>query len=284
MPTSVRVCPIDNESVAEVAQFLHEHLNRRLSVEQWADAIVPPWRADGPDHGVCLRDGDSLVGVYLTFSSSRLVGGVPRRVCNLAAWCVLDAYRPHALRLLRTLLRSGADVFTDLSPSGSVVPIDERLGFRRLDTTTSLRPNLPRVRLRGGVVITDGARIRSLLTGRDAEIYRDHRDTAAAVHVVVLLDDVSCYVVYRRVRRKRLPLFASVVHVGKPQLFPRAVGPLAAHLLARGMPLLLAEHRIVGGPVARSLSVAGRPKLFLGADIDAADVDDLYSEITCVPW
>jgi hypothetical protein len=30
--------------------------------------------------------------------------------------------------------------------------------------------------------------------------------------------------------------------------------------------------------------VQGRPKLFKGADVEAADVDDLYSEITSVPW
>jgi len=282
--TVVRVCPIDRESVPEVARFLHDQLNHRLSAEQWARVIVPPWRTDQPDHGVCLRDGDAVVGVYLTFSSDRVVDGRTRRFCNLAAWCVAELYRAHAPRLLRALLRSGADVYTDLSPSGSVVAIDERLGFRRLDTTTSVRPNMPG-RTRGGVeVVTDTARIASLLTGGDAEIFRDHVGAAAARHVVVLLDGVPCYVVYRRVRRKRMPLFASIIHVSAPGLFPRAVGPLGAHLLFRGMPVLLAEHRIVGGPVARSRTVQGRPKLFLGADVEPADVDDLYGEMTCVPW
>jgi hypothetical protein len=102
--------------------------------------------------------------------------------------------------------------------------------------------------------------------------------------VVVLVDELPCYVMYRRVRRKRLPVFGSIVHVGDASLFARAVGPLGAHLLVRGMPVLLAERRIVGGPVARSRTVQGRPKLFRGADVEAADIDDLYSEITSVPW
>ncbi|WP_372593080.1 hypothetical protein [Actinotalea sp.] len=285
MPSSVRVCPVDGDSLGDVALFLHEQLNGRLSAEQWARAIVPPWRTDADGHGVCLRDGDAVVGVYLTFTSRREVGASTRRICNLAAWCVADDYRPHALRLLRALLASGADVYTDLSPSGSVVSIDERLGFRRLDTTTSLRVNLPTVRPRNGPeVVTDGARIAELLTGRDAEIFRDHRDAAAAHHVVVLLDGKPCYVVYRRVRRRNLPLFAALVHVGAPRLFPRAVDALGGHLLLRGMPLLLAEHRISGAPLNRSFTVSGRPKLFLSDQVDAADIDDLYSEITCVAW
>lgn len=283
MTSQVSLGPVGDHDLPEVARFLHENLNDGLSADGWARALVPSWNAAEPSHGVCLRADGVLVGVYAAFYSERLVGGQQRRVCNLAAWCVLDGYGAHGLRLLRALLSSGADVFTDLSPSGSVIPIDLRLGFQRLDTTTDVRPNLPSWRPRVRVV-TDRRRIARLLTGRDAELFRDHAAAAAVRHVVLMVDGQPCYVMYRRVRRKRLPLFGAVVHVGDTALFGRAVGPFGAHLLVRGMPILLAERRIVGAPVSRSVTVQGRTKLFKAADVEARDIDDLYSEITSVPW
>lgn len=283
MTPSVRIDPVDDRSLPEIGRFLHENLNGGLSADDWVAALRPPWRTSEPTHGYCLRQDGALLGVYAAFYSERVVAGRERRFCNLAAWCVLDGYGAQGLRLLRALLAGGADVFTDLSPSGSVVPIDLRLGFRALDTTTDVRPNLP-LWSRRTAVVTDPRRVAALLTGRDAEIYRDHAGAVAVRHVVLLVDGAPCYVMYRRVRRKGLPVFGAVVHVGDRGLFARAVNRLGAHLLVRGMPILLAERRIVGGPVPWSRTVQGRPKLFRGADIEAADIDDLYSEITCVPW
>lgn len=285
MTTPVRVCPVEEADLPEVGRFLHDHLNPRITAEGWARSLVPTWATDAPGHGVCLRQGDALLGVYAAFFSERPVGGRVLRVCNLAAWCVLEEHRAHALRLLRALLATGCDVYTDLSPSGTAVPIDERLGFGHLDTTTSLRLNVPawspRARVR---LVTDPARVAALLTGRDAQVYRDHAAARAVRHVVLLVDGAPCYVVYRRVRRKGLPLFASLVHVGAPDLLPRGVARLGAHLARSGMPVLLAERRVAGGPLPASRTVAGRPKLFRGDGVDPGDVDDLYSEITCVAW
>ena len=57
---------------------------------------------------------------------------------------------------------------------------------------------------------------------------------AAARHVVLRARRASrCYVVFRRDRRKDLPLFASVLHVSNPELFRRDGPPLARHLLLR---------------------------------------------------
>ena len=156
MTTPVRLSPVDDDNLPEVARFLHENLNDRLSADDWARALAPTWRTAEPTHGFCLWADGVLVGVYAAFFSERVVAGRERRVCNLAAWCVLDGYGAHGLRLLRALLSCGADVFTDLSPSGSVVPIDLRLGFQRLDTTTDVRPGFPSWQRRV-TVVTDQA-------------------------------------------------------------------------------------------------------------------------------
>ena len=85
----------------------------------------------------------TIVGAHLAFYSERVIDGRLERFCNLGAWCVLPEHRFHALRLLKALLAQDGYHFTDLSPSGNVIGLNTRLGFRFLDTTATAIPNLP---------------------------------------------------------------------------------------------------------------------------------------------
>ncbi|MEI5672939.1 MULTISPECIES: hypothetical protein [unclassified Nocardioides] len=279
----VRVSPVHRSDLPEVGAFLHDHLDPRLSAAAWAGAAVPTWPVAAPNHGFLLRAGDLLVGVQLAFYADREVEGREVRFCNLGAWCVLEPYRDRGLRLLLAALAQRGQVFTDLSPSGSVVAIDERLGFRHLDTTTALFPNLPG--LRRARVHDDPAEIERRLTGSDRAVLRDHRHARAVHHV--LLEEPSgacCYVVYRPSRRRGLRLFASLLHVSDPAVLRRCRRDLARHLLARGLPFTLAELRVTGGRPAGSVLLRHpRPKLVRG-DVPVEAVDDLYSELVLVPW
>lgn len=282
----VGLAPITDADVEAVGAFLHEHLNSRLSAEQWARSAVPPWSVDAPNHGFLLRKGEDVVGAYLAFYSEREVDGEPRRICNLAAWCVLDEHRAHGVRLARAMLRQRGYDFVDLSPSGNVVGLNERLGFSRLDTSTALVPNLPLPSRRGVRVLTAPARIEAALSGRDLRVYRDHRSAAAALHFVVQVGDDTCYVIARRERRKGLPLFASLLHVSDPAVLARAGHAPYRHLLLRHHALVtLAEGRVAGRPPRLSRQQdAPRPRMFRGDGLSPRSVDYLYSELMCVPW
>jgi hypothetical protein len=281
----VQLAPITDADVDDVAQFLHQHLNSRLSAAQWARSAVPPWSVDAPNHGFLLRQGDAVVGTYLAFYSEREVDGRLRRICNLAAWCVLDEHRAHGVRLARAMLRQRGFDFVDLSPSGNVVALNERLGFSRLDTTTALVPNLPLPSRPGVRVITAPAHIEAALSGRDLQVYRDHRSAAAALHFVVRVGEDSCYVIARRERRKGLPLFASLLHVSDPAVLARAGHAPYRHLLRHRALVTLAEGRVAGRPprLSRRQS-APRPRMFRGDGLSPRSVDYLYSELMCVPW
>ncbi|WP_447924715.1 hypothetical protein [Georgenia muralis] len=277
-----RITPADLE---EVGEFLHAHLNERLSARQWSAALVPPWPAPEPDHGFLLRAAGEVVGAYLAFYSVRQIGGATERFCNLAAWCVGEEYRSHGLRLLRAALGRKGYHFTDLSPSGNVVPLNLRLGFTALDTSASLVLNLPWPPRAGTRVVSEPGEIDGLLTGQELQVYRDHARAAAARHLVVVQGERTCYVIYRRDRRKRLPLFASILHVSDRELFAAAVGPVRRHLLGRGLPLTLAEDRVTGplpGPAVRLTRT--RSKMYRSRTLRPEQVDYLYSELTCVPW
>jgi hypothetical protein len=284
---AVRVTPITDGDVRGAAEFLHAQLNTRLSVDDWARAVDVPWAVEKPNAGFMLLDGDEVVGVQLAFYSERILKGSRERFCNLGAWCVLPGYRFHGLRLLRAVLRQDGYHFTDLSPSGNVVGVNEKLSFSFLDTTTALVPNLPWPTLPGrGRIVSDRGLIERTLTGVELDLYRDHAAAGAARHVVLTRGNEWCYVIFRRDRRKGLPLFASVLYVSNPALF-RAMGPrFARHLLIHHHALAtLAEERIVAyRPRASYRLRSPRRKMFRSPSLAPAQIDYLYSELVCVSW
>lgn len=278
------VRPIMAGDVDDVAAYLHRELNPRLSVDGWAASIVPSWDAQGPNHGFMLLQGGQVVGANIAFYAVREVEGERRAFCNVAALCVDEPHRLHTVRLVRAILRQPGYDFTDFSPSGNVVELDRRLGFRPLDDRTTLLLNVPLPRP-GVRVVAALDEIGCLLTGRDLAVFKDHRRARAARHLVLVRGDASCYVVFRKDRRKNLPLFASILHVSDPELFVAEFGSVAAHLLRAGAVATLLERRVADGRprFGRTLTRA-RPKMFKSATLPERDVDYLYSELTCVPW
>jgi hypothetical protein len=281
----VRVAPIEDADAPRVAAFLAANMDSHLPAAVWERALDVPWPDDRPNSGFLLLAGADVVGVQLAFYSERTIGGHRERFCNLAAWCVLPAHRLHSLKLVRAVLAQDGYTFVDLSPSGNVVALNERLGFAHLDTTTSLVPTLPWCSP-VTTITSDPDLLERTLTGRDLAIFRDHRRACAARHVLLRRGEDSCYVIFRKARRKGLPVFASLLHVSDPALLRRLMRPFCGHLLLRhGVVAVLAEHRVAGRPPRSSVRLrSSRPKMFRSAHLEPADVDDLYSELVSVPW
>jgi hypothetical protein len=288
----LQVSPIQTADVPRVARFLHSQLNDRVPPAAWERAVTVPWKVAAPNHGFMLVDGTeageaTVVGAYLAFYSEREIGGRTERFCNLGAWCVAPAHRYQSVRLLKALLAQDGYHFTDLSPSGSVVPLNTRLKFQRLDTTTALLPGLPWPSVPGRYRITgDPAVIEATLTGSTLDIYRDHAAAGAARHLVLTRGDQHCYVMFRKDRRKGLPVFASILYASNPQLFRALARPLARHLLIHhGALATLAELRITGGRPRPSLLLgAHRHKMFRSDHLRPDQIDNLYSELACLAW
>ena len=208
--SGVSTQPIRSEDSIAVSDFLHENLNTRVSSAAWRQLILPPWKQTGPNHGFQLvTDEGTVVGVYAAVYSQRDVGGNTIDVCNLAAFCVMEAFRVHSLKLIRALLKQPGFVFTDLSPSGNVPAMNERLGFHRLDTSTRLVVNLPHPPHRGVRLTSDPAVLERVLVDRDVLVYHDHLGAAAVEHLLVEGYGEYGYLMFRRDRRKGLRLFAT---------------------------------------------------------------------------
>jgi hypothetical protein len=283
----VELAQIKSADVPAVARFMNTHLNQRVPASRWAQALSVPWQVEAPNHGFFLRQDGVVVGAYLAYYSERPIDGLPEQFCNLGAWCVLDGHRHQGVRLLTRLLGQKGYHFTDFSPSGNVVPLNRRLKFTDLDTTTALVPNVPLPRRRGDMRVT--ARPDALLdtlSGEELALFRDHQHAAAAKHLLVSTPREHCYVVFRRDSRKKVRAFGSLLHVSNPELFRAAIGQVSSHLLTRhGIAATLVELRIAGGRPARgTLLKTSRPKMFRSETLDPDKIDYMYSELTCLAW
>jgi hypothetical protein len=283
----VGLASITPDDLSRVGEFLSVHLDNTLTPHQWARSLRPTWTTSHPDHGFLLESDGHVVGVYAAFYSEVPGADGPRAVCNLAAWCVLEDFRQHSLRLVRAMLGQRDRDLTDLSPSGTVVPLNERLGFAHLDTSGALVVNLPLPTRRGVRLVSEHAEIQEVLTGPDRAAYLDHAESGAARHVVAVVDGQPCWVVFRAVRRKGLRLFASVLHVSDQRLFRAAAPAVYRHvLLAHGLPFTLAQSRVCGSRPWHSARLsAQRPTMYLSRTGEPPEsVTYLYSELTQVPW
>jgi hypothetical protein len=281
---TVELIPITDVDLPAVAEFLQANLNNRVP---WAQAyLAVPWKVDAPNHGFMLRDGQRVVGAYSAFYCERSVDGRAERFCNLGAWCVLPGYRAHSVRLLKALLAQDGYHFTDLSPSEKVAAVNARLKFRLLDTSAVLVPHLPWPTLPGRTRIsTRPDVIWSALSESELKLYLDHAQAPAARHLVLIRGGEACYVMYREVRRKGVPVLAVILHVSNASLFHRALIPLTRYLLVRRRLLAtLAELRIIEYRPAVSFGLNSWPKMYRSASLEPGQVDDLYSELVCVPW
>ncbi len=283
----VEVSPIADADVGAVADLLHANLSSQVP---WARSyLAVPWPVEAPNHGFMLRDGNRVVGAYLAFYSERQVGGRRERFCNLGAWCVLPDYRLHSVRLLKALLAQPGYHFTDLSPSANVESLNARLKFRYLDTSAALIPHLPwpgRPGRPGRTKIsTDPDVITGTLTGAELGLYRDHAHAPAARHLVVIRGGESCYVMYREVRHRGIPVLAVILHIDNPGLYHRVLLALSRYLLIRRRLLAtMAELRIIGRRPALSFRLDSWPKMYRSSCLEPGQIDDLYSELVCVPW
>lgn len=282
----VTVTEITGADVDRVAAFLKRQpeLSPRVTLEQWARSVVPPWKMEAPNHGFMLLDGDEVVGVYVALYADRAIGASTHRLCSLCAWVVEPSHRLHSLKLMKALLDQDGLTFTDFSPVTSVQRVNARFGFEYLDTTMSMLPNLPWASWKGRAH-SDVEEIRRLLSGDQLQIFEDHLETAAARHVVLSRGSEHCYVMYRHQTFRKIPC-AAILHVSDPTVFRRTHRLFGRHVLFNdGRWATLVEHRLVDGRMPLSLVHEGEPrKMYKSDTLTANEIDYLYSELAVLEW
>ncbi|MGE2731092.1 hypothetical protein ACQI4F_16550 [Mycolicibacterium vaccae] len=280
---TVEITAITDADVPAVAEFLRDRHNDGVPWDRACAAL--PWTAAAPNHGFMIRDGQRVVGTLLALYSERVVAGRTERFCNLGSWCVLPEYRSRSISLLNALLAQDGYHFTVLSPDERSQEVLTWLKFRALDTSAALVPHLPWPTSPGATRISaDPEVIERTLEGPELRLYRDHVHALAARHLMVTRDGETCYVMYRESRHKSGLVLAVILHVSNPTVFHRALPALTRHLLLRrGIVASLIELRFIDRKPRFSFALSRRPKMYRSASLDGEQIDDLYSELVCVP-
>lgn len=285
--------PIESRDVPQVGAFLYEQFRGQPAIDQisahdWAQNIRAPWAASGERHGVLLRDGEQIVGVYVAYHSPpRTTASGSHRFCNLADWAVDDAFRAQSLPLAMTLIRQKGFIQTDFTARDEVARMNSRLGFREIRTHPYLAVNNPFSWRAGARILTRHSDIAAVLTGDDARHYEDHRGITGLRQIAAVVGHRACHIAYRR---RRVPLrmlggrtlpVACVLHVSDKDVYRHARSAIARHLSRRGMPLIWSEVHVAGiqPPGARHSEVFASPRMYRGDAVAPDEIDYLYSEL-----
>jgi len=277
--------PIERPDLAEVGNFLHSNLNRRIAPQDWVASLTHPWAAVPPNHGWQLRDAGRLVGVFCAIYSDQWIDGRPEKFCNLHSWCVLPQYRSGGLALALSLLRQTGYHFTIYTPNATVAALFQGLRFRRLDDRLVYVANLPTPwpRRGGRFVESEPARIAPRLHGTVLDEFRAHSGIAWLQFVAFGQGDDVCLAVYKRGRWKRMPC-AELLHLSNSGAMQRHGHLLRHFLLTRqGLPVCRIEGRFLEAAPSASISLPRTlAKLVLSDSLADPSMSNLYTELVAL--
>ncbi len=261
-----------------VGEFLHSHLNKRISAQAWSDSLRHRWAASQPNHGMRLLTPEGrLVGVLCAVYSDQLIGGKLERFCNPHSWCVLDEFRHASINLVLAVIRQRDYHFTMFTPNPKVAQVFMGLRFRLLDDALLYFPNLPA--LGGGFVETRPQHIAQRLEGAAHAEFAAHRDIPWLRFVAFGRPGEACLAIYKRGRWKKMAC-AMISHLSDPALMACHGHLLRRHLLLQGMPVSRIEARfITATPPLAYRTQRTQPKLVLTRTLGDAQIRDVYSEL-----
>lgn len=281
-PITAKISPIQAVHLPEVGEFLHRNLNQRFSAQRWIESLTHRWAAAVPNHGMQLRDGDRLVGVFCAIYSDQVIDSRLERFCNPHSWCVLESHRHHGIGLLLQLMRQVGYHFTMFTPNPKVAEVFRGLKFKDLDSRLLVFANLPdwQALRPGHFAVSQPAAIEARLSGLARAEYEAHRDIPWLRFAAFGTSRDACLAIYKPVRWKRLPC-AWLMHVSSPAQFDRHGGLLRQHLLLQhGMASTRIEERWLAPRRRLAFRIQRtQPKLFMSKSLADPQIRDVYSEL-----
>jgi hypothetical protein len=242
------------------------------------------WQRDESHCGLILVDGDRTVGFLGMIFSSRQINDKTEKFCNLTSWYVHQDYRSRAISMILPLHGMKDYTITDLTPANHVYKIQKKLGFKDLDAEGRLLLPFGRRLFQPKYYPTDMthelAAIEKKLEGQDLRIFNDHKHYQC-YHFLLTGKDRSCYIIYTKLKRKRLP-YAHLHYISDSDLFGLAYRDIRKSILTHAKAcFLLIDSRLVKNkklPVSICLPYRA-PKQYMSATLKPEQIDNLYSEL-----
>jgi hypothetical protein len=242
------------------------------------------WERDETHCGLILIDGDKTVGFLGMIFSRRLINNKVEKFCNLTSWFVCKDYRSRSIFLILPLHAMKDYTITDLTPSKNVYKIQNKLGFKDLETNGRLllpfgrrlfEPKYAPINLTHDLVA-----IEQKLEGQNLIIFNDHKHYSCC-HFLLTSKDRCCYIIYTILRRKRTQ-HVHLHYISDPDLFALAYRDIRKSILshAKARFLLIDSRFVKNRKLPLSICLPYRaPKQYISATLKPEQIDNLYSEL-----
>jgi len=242
------------------------------------------WERDETHCGLILMDGDRTVGFLGMIFSRRLINDKVEKFCNLTSWFVCKDYRSRAIFLILPLRAMKDYTITDLTPSKNVYKIQNKLGFKDLETKGRLllpfgrrlfQPKYSPINL-----THDLAAIQQKLEGQNQKIFNDHKHYPC-FHFLLTGKDRCCYIIYTILRRRRIQ-HAHLHYISDPDLFALTYRDIRKSILshAKARFLLIDSRLVKNKKLPLSICLPYRaPKQYISSTLKPEQIDNLYSEL-----
>jgi hypothetical protein len=247
--------------------------------ETWRKLFETHWDKQAGPLGYALVDEQKIVGYLGLITVGRDFRGKRFEVTDMSSWTVDPGYGGYALKILCPFIQDHNKALISFAPSKTSDAIFRRFGFQELNANLYVIPFWNGAFRRDHEIEFDMEGQRALLSKEDWQIYTDHYKFSSA-HFVIKHGQSYCYVVARRVLKKRLP-FLHIHYVSDKKRFARTIRQFTGTLCRRfrvwglvGFQNYLGDQAVPG---SLKMEMSSKP-LFRGANLKPEDIDSLYSE------
>ncbi len=277
----VALRPATSGDIPAIVDFLHDHMDRRISHERWRRIVEYNWPGNKPTCGWLVEDGCDIVGYLGLVYAPRTIDGANHCLVNLTSWYLRRPYRDlkTALAMLHAATADTDATYTVFSSRPAVTRLMRRTGFRCLDDTRYVW------RRRGAgagdlEVSTDPATIRTRLNPPARKLLDDHAAFNATSFLLRAPGGETCFLLLS-IRHKGADIaYHEALYVSEPSVLARHAQQFADLILPGEKALLAVDCRFLAGQtVSAATETIPAPRFFKSTQLAPSKVDFLYSEI-----
>ncbi len=283
MSDMVVIRKADPDLRSEVADFLHEEMNRKISRERWFGLLDGRWADDDAGYALIAVADKRIVGVLAAVYADRTINGRQVRTCNLSSWYIVKAYRGGGLgyKMMSTALSEPDVTFTTYSSNAAALGVCLKAGMTTLDTKRLVwhaRCEPTKGRLAVFQNIKDAVH---LIDPASQKVILDH--AGMNIHPLAFQTENGdlCTMVFSIKRKDGDIEFNEALYISDRVLFAANARALADEILPSRKALMSVDSRLLAGHKTDHDEILPLPvnRGFRPAGLAACEVDFLYSEI-----
>jgi hypothetical protein len=272
--------PLDRGRFDGVVECASHYPGFGAATRVFLEHIANGWGRDQSVFGVVLLDGEQVAGFATALFMRRFIRREESPFCCLGPWYVLPAHRAHSLALMAAVLRDRTCTYVTMSPNASSVKVLGRFRFEPLAADFIVVPPLAQARtlMRLGAAITSRAEeVLARVDAVDRRYVEDHRVYGCNAFLLGRDGDYGLVITKRRTLRNR-PVSEILYVRNAGRVLASFERVKLAILRADQCVAVMSDPRILQGRRLLGIRKA-RTRLFRSPQFQAADIDNLYSEI-----